>query len=152
WERAIHVRGDADVASLLPGRRRARCVDLDGAAVGCLYDAAQDLPSWRSHPRPPHQGDAREDQDLRRRGAASSCGGGRGPPRYDAGDVPSGPAADPAEALRTEAPVTRETDRMARAAAEADRQGFGAVVVAPSPDLIYLAGYAPMPMERPTLL
>ena len=48
--------------------------------------------------------------------------------------------------------MTRETDRMARAAAEADRQGFGAVVVAPSPDLVYLAGYAPMPMERPTLL
>ena len=41
---------------------------------------------------------------------------------------------------------------MARAAEEAAAQGFTAVVIAPSPDLAYLAGYTPMPMERPTLL
>jgi Xaa-Pro aminopeptidase len=47
---------------------------------------------------------------------------------------------------------TRETDRMRRAAEEASAQGFDAVVVAPSPDLAYLTGYDPMPLERPTLL
>jgi Xaa-Pro aminopeptidase len=43
-------------------------------------------------------------------------------------------------------------DRMRRATTEAERQGFDAVVVAPSPDLVYLAGYGPLPFERPTLL
>ena len=42
--------------------------------------------------------------------------------------------------------------RMARAAQEAAARGIDAVVVAPSPDLFYLTGYAPMPMERPTFL
>ena len=46
----------------------------------------------------------------------------------------------------------RYTDRLARAAAEAAAQGFAALVVAPSPDLAYLTGYDPMPLERPTLL
>lgn len=46
----------------------------------------------------------------------------------------------------------RLTDRMHRAAEEAARQGFEALVVAPSPDLAYLTGYDPMPLERPTLL
>jgi Xaa-Pro aminopeptidase len=41
---------------------------------------------------------------------------------------------------------------MARAAQEAAARGIDAVVVAPSPDLFYLTGYAPMPMERPTFL
>ena len=46
----------------------------------------------------------------------------------------------------------RYADRLARAAREAAAQGFAAVVVAPSPDLAYLTGYDPMPLERPTLL
>ena len=46
----------------------------------------------------------------------------------------------------------RLTDRMRRAAEEATRQGFDALVVAPSPDLAYLTGYDPMPLERPTPL
>ena len=33
-----------------------------------------------------------------------------------------------------------------------DRAGLRRVVVAPSPDLAYLTGYEPMPLERPTLL
>jgi len=41
---------------------------------------------------------------------------------------------------------------MRRAAEEAGRQGLAALVVAPSPDLRYLCGYDPMPLERPTLL
>ena len=41
---------------------------------------------------------------------------------------------------------------MRRAADEAAAQGFDALVVAPSPDLAYLTGYDPMPLERPTLL
>jgi Xaa-Pro aminopeptidase len=48
--------------------------------------------------------------------------------------------------------MDRHADRMRRAAAEAAAQGFDAVVVAPSPDLAYLAAYDPMPLERPTLL
>ena len=46
----------------------------------------------------------------------------------------------------------RLDDRMRRAADEAAAQGFDALVVAPSPDLAYLTGYDPMPLERPTLL
>jgi D-alanyl-D-alanine dipeptidase len=42
--------------------------------------------------------------------------------------------------------------RMARAAAEAAARGAEAMVVTPSPDLAYLTGYTPMPLERPTLL
>ena len=45
-----------------------------------------------------------------------------------------------------------DRDRIARARAEASAQGLGALVVPPSPDLAYLAGYEPMPLERPTLL
>jgi Xaa-Pro aminopeptidase len=41
---------------------------------------------------------------------------------------------------------------MTRAAEEAASQGFEALVIAPSPDLVYLTGYDPMPLERPTLL
>ena len=40
-----------------------------------------------------------------------------------------------------------------RSVAEAARgAGMDAVVVAPSPDLVYLTGYDPMPLERPSLL
>jgi Xaa-Pro aminopeptidase len=44
------------------------------------------------------------------------------------------------------------TARLRRTTAETERQGFDALVVAPSPDLAYLTGYHPMPFERPTLL
>ncbi|HEX6400924.1 MAG TPA: Xaa-Pro peptidase family protein, partial [Actinomycetota bacterium] len=43
-------------------------------------------------------------------------------------------------------------DRIRRANVEASRLGLDALVVAPSPDLAYLTGYDPMPLERPTLL
>ena len=46
----------------------------------------------------------------------------------------------------------RLNDRLRRATAEATAQGYAAIIVAPSPDLAYLTGYEPMPMERPTLL
>ncbi len=48
--------------------------------------------------------------------------------------------------------AARLTDRMHRAAEEAAAQGVDALVVAPSPDLAYLTGYDPMPLERATLL
>ena len=41
---------------------------------------------------------------------------------------------------------------MARATEEAAAQDLAAIVIAPSPDMAYLAGYTPMPMERPTFL
>lgn len=46
----------------------------------------------------------------------------------------------------------RLVDRMDRAGEEASSQGFEALVIPPSPDLAYLTGYDPMPLERPTLL
>jgi Xaa-Pro aminopeptidase len=43
-------------------------------------------------------------------------------------------------------------ERLRRASGEASAQGFDALVVSPSPDLAYLTGYDPMPLERPILL
>jgi Xaa-Pro aminopeptidase len=43
-------------------------------------------------------------------------------------------------------------DRVRRATDEAERRELDALVVSPSPDLSYLTGYDPMPLERPTLL
>ncbi len=42
--------------------------------------------------------------------------------------------------------------RRERLAAEAAEDRLEAVVVAPSPDLVYLTGYGPMPLERLTVL
>ena len=42
--------------------------------------------------------------------------------------------------------------RLDRAATRAAEVGAAAVIVGPSPDLVYLTGYDPMPLERPTLL
>jgi Xaa-Pro aminopeptidase len=46
----------------------------------------------------------------------------------------------------------RYVERMARAGAEAGAQGFSGLVAPPSPDLVYLSGYDPMVLQRPTLL
>lgn len=46
----------------------------------------------------------------------------------------------------------RHLDRIRRANEEALRREVDALVVSPSPDLAYLTGYDPMPLERPTLL
>ena len=43
-------------------------------------------------------------------------------------------------------------DRLGRAAEETGARELDALVVSPSPDLAYLTGYDPMPLERPTLL
>jgi Xaa-Pro aminopeptidase len=48
--------------------------------------------------------------------------------------------------------VTVHEERIARARAEIERHELDALVVAPSPDLVYLTGYDPTPFERPTLL
>jgi Xaa-Pro aminopeptidase len=48
--------------------------------------------------------------------------------------------------------MTDHAGRIQRATAQAERHGLSALVIAPSPDLVYLAGYGPMPFERPTLL
>ena len=48
--------------------------------------------------------------------------------------------------------MTVHEERIARARAEIERHGLDALVVAPSPDLVYLTGYDPTPFERPTLL
>ena len=45
-----------------------------------------------------------------------------------------------------------QTIRRERLAAEAAAEGFAAILVAPSPDLVYLAGYCPLQSERLTLL
>jgi len=46
----------------------------------------------------------------------------------------------------------RFVERMHRATSEAATRGIDALLVAPSPDLAYLCGYGPMPLERLTLL
>jgi Xaa-Pro aminopeptidase len=46
----------------------------------------------------------------------------------------------------------RYLERIRRAADEASGADLDALVVSPSPDLAYLAGYDPMPLPRPTLL
>lgn len=46
----------------------------------------------------------------------------------------------------------RHLERIERATRSAERAGLAAVLVPPSPDLAYLAGYDPMPLERPTML
>ena len=43
-------------------------------------------------------------------------------------------------------------ERMARAGREAEAAHIDALIVAPGPDLVYLAGYDPPPLERPTVL
>jgi Xaa-Pro aminopeptidase len=48
--------------------------------------------------------------------------------------------------------TARHEDRVRRTAEAAGSAGLAAVVVAPSPDLAYLCGYDPMPLERLTLL
>lgn len=48
--------------------------------------------------------------------------------------------------------AARFAARMRRVTEEAASLELDAVVVAPSPDLAYLTGYDPMPLERPTLL
>jgi D-alanyl-D-alanine dipeptidase len=46
----------------------------------------------------------------------------------------------------------RFEERLARAAASTGEAGLSGLLVAPGPDLAYLAGYAPPPLERLTLL
>ncbi len=46
----------------------------------------------------------------------------------------------------------RYLERLARAADETGEAGLDAVLVTPSPDLLYLTGYDPPPLERLTLL
>ncbi len=46
----------------------------------------------------------------------------------------------------------RFDERLARAAASAGQAGLSGLLVAPGPDLAYLAGYTPPPLERLTLL
>ncbi len=48
--------------------------------------------------------------------------------------------------------MSAHSDRLARITRAALEAGLDAILVAPSPDLFYLTGYAPMPMERLTLL
>ncbi len=48
--------------------------------------------------------------------------------------------------------MNMKPERLRRVAEAARVAGMDAVVVAPSPDLVYLTGYDPMPLERPSLL
>jgi D-alanyl-D-alanine dipeptidase len=49
-------------------------------------------------------------------------------------------------------PTSPSARRVASAVTEIGTQGFAGLLVPPSPDLAYLIGYEPMPLERPTLL
>ena len=68
-------------------------------------------------------------------------------PRHHARDLPGDPSIDPAQAMTADHETRRE-----RLAAELAEDRLAAVVVAPSPDLVYLTGYDPMPLERLTAL
>ena len=49
-------------------------------------------------------------------------------------------------------PATRFAERIARAQAGARARGFDALLIGVGPDLVYLAGYGAMPLERLTML
>lgn len=51
----------------------------------------------------------------------------------------------------TDAPEVHDA-RMSRARAAVAQAGLGGLLVGPGPDMDYLIGYAPMPLERVTLL
>ena len=55
-------------------------------------------------------------------------------------------------AVRPSIPPERFGERIARAQAGARAHGFDALLVSVGPDLVYLAGYAAMPLERLTML
>ena len=57
-----------------------------------------------------------------------------------------------APAVRPRIPVGRFGDRLARAEAGVVAAGLGPLLVGVGPDLVYLAGYAAMPLERLTML
>src|SRR2546429_7406350 len=48
--------------------------------------------------------------------------------------------------------MDRYLDRIDRAAKQTESDGFDALLVSPSADLLYLAGYDPPPLERLTCL
>ena len=48
--------------------------------------------------------------------------------------------------------MDRYLDRIDRAAKQTESDGFDALLVTPSADLVYLAGYDPPPLERLTCL
>ncbi len=85
----------------------------------------------------------------------SGDGGGRG----GASEAPEGrPTVRAAEIgvggspARLEIPPDRYRDRLERARAAAAAGGFDALLVGAGPDLRYLTGYDPLPLERLTLL
>jgi Xaa-Pro aminopeptidase len=57
-----------------------------------------------------------------------------------------------APAIRPRIPVRRYGERLERAQAGLARTDLGALLVAVGPDLVYLAGYEAMPLERLTML
>ena len=57
-----------------------------------------------------------------------------------------------APSTRPRIPVQRFGERLERAQAGLARTGLGALLVAVGPDLVYLAGYDAMPLERLTML
>ena len=148
-QRAVHRRRAAAVAAVVPGRRGPRRARVHGAAVGRVHDAAADVPPRR--PRPATRTStscARRSRVVDRRRPPDAGRGRRRAPGDDPGDVPDRPPADPAEAVSADR-LTRTRrgwpPRRAARAAGGRRRG-------PSPDLAYLTGYDPMPLERPTLL
>ena len=117
--------------------------------------------AYRLLPRIFRHGDHVPDPDIQRAARADHARGstptaparrrGRLESRHDAGHVPGGPSADPVEALTDDRRDARGTlPGWPREAAE--RAAAGRRSWRPSPDLAYLTGYEPMPLERPTLL
>jgi Xaa-Pro aminopeptidase/diacylglycerol kinase family enzyme len=145
-QRAVRVGGMRLSPRSFPG---------DGVADVLVFTAhdrtrtlvAGDVPSRRPRPASAHPGAAREDPRVDRRRPSPARRRGRRDARHHARDVPGDPSIDPAEAMTADHETRRE-----RLAAELAEDRLAAVVVAPSPDLVYLTGYGPMPLERLTAL
>ncbi len=146
-QRAVRLGWHASVAALVPGGRGGGRAGLHRTAFGRLHPPAGHVPPRRPRPPSAHPRDAREDPGVDRRGTPAPDRRRRRTARNHAGDVPDGSPIDPVEAVTADHLTRRE-----RLAAEVAEERLAAVVVAPSPDLVYLTGYGPMPLERLTAL
>src|SRR6266540_5508669 len=146
------LRGrDEDLTSLVPGRRGPRRVDLQGTEVGLVHAAAEGLPG-RASPAPSGRGVPGEGGPGSRRGPTPSHRGRRGGTGVHPGDVRGRPPGNPDEAMTGGLGASRYAGRLDRAARAAGDAGLGALLVTPGPDLLYLTGHGPPPLERLTLL
>src|SRR5207302_6347530 len=86
------------------------------------------------------------------RSPGRASGGRRGRPQRRRVLRRRGPGAKRLSAGIIEPMPHDHAERLARASRQAELAGLDAIVVAPGPDLMYLTGYGPPPLERLTAL